>query len=135
LSRVDQPASQAPSGTRALAVEDVAPVGESRPDAFISYRRLPADTAFVDKLQGALAKRGKQIWVDRSNIEPAADWSERIERGIEAAKAFIFVITPESVVSEQCQHELEMAVSLHKLVIPVVFREVDRRDARRACRD
>ena len=34
-----------------------------------------------------------KVWVDRTDIEPAADWSERISRGIEAAKAFIFVIT------------------------------------------
>lgn len=128
LSRVDQPGSRAPSGAGDLAAEDVARVGESRPDAFISYRRLAADTAFVDEFRRALAKRGKQTWVDRSNIEPAAVWWERIARGIEAAKAFIFVVTPESVVSEQCQRELEMALSLHKLVIPVVLREVDRRD-------
>jgi len=102
--------------------------GDPRPDAFISYRRLPADAAFVDQLQAVLAKRGKKAWVDRSSIEPAADWWQPIARGIEGAKAFVFVITPESAVSEQCRHELELAVSLHKLIIPVVFRDVDRQD-------
>jgi hypothetical protein len=68
------------------------------------------------------------VWVDRTDIEPAADWSERVVRGIEAAKAFIFVITPESVVSEQCRHELETAIQYHKLIIPVVLRDTDRRD-------
>ena len=68
------------------------------------------------------------VWVDRTDIEPAADWSERILRGIEAAKAFIFVITPESVVSEQCLRELEAAVQRHKLIIPVALRDTDRRD-------
>ena len=102
--------------------------GRARFDAFISYRRLPADTAFVDQLQEALAERGMNVWVDRTDIEPAADWSERILRGIEAAKAFIFVITPESVVSEQCLRELETAVQRHKLIIPVALRNTDRRD-------
>ena len=68
------------------------------------------------------------VWVDRTDIEPAADWSERILRGIEAAKAFIFVITPESVVSGQCLRELETAVQRHKLIIPVALRDTDRRD-------
>ena len=68
------------------------------------------------------------VWVDRTDIEPAADWSERILHGIEAAKAFIFVITPESVVSEQCLRELEAAVQRHKLIIPVALRDTDRRD-------
>ena len=68
------------------------------------------------------------VWVDRTDIEPAADWSERILRGIEAAKAFIFVISPESVVSEQCLRELDTAVQRHKLIIPVALRNTDRRD-------
>ena len=111
-----------------MAADDDPLAGQARPDAFISYRRLPADTAFVDQLQEALAKRGKHVWVDRTKIEPAADWSERIARGIEAAKAFIFVITPESVVSGECRHELDTATQHHKLIIPVVFRDVDRQD-------
>lgn len=102
--------------------------GQARPDAFISYRRLPADTVFVDQLQAALAERGKQIWVDRTAIEPAADWWDRITRGIEAAKAFIFVISPESVASEVCQRELETAAQYHKLVVPVVLSDVGSRD-------
>jgi WD40 repeat protein len=120
--------SRTDSGPDARGREDNPLITQARPDAFISYRRRPADTAFVDQLQQALRERGKQVWVDRAEIEPAADWSERIARGIEAAKAFIFVITPESVASEQCRHELEMAARHHKLIIPVVFRDVDRRE-------
>jgi WD40 repeat protein len=98
----------------------------ARLDAFISYRRIPADTAFVDRLEEDLTARGKHVWVDRAKIEPAADWSERIARGISNAKALIFVITPESVASDECLHELESASQLHKLIVPVVLREVDR---------
>jgi len=104
------------------------PAGRVQFDAFVSYRRLPADMKFVDYLQKALAARGMNAWVDRTDIEPAADWSERILRGIQAAKAFIFVITPGSVASEQCQRELEIAVQHHKLIIPVVLQDTDRRN-------
>jgi hypothetical protein len=105
------------------------PIGAAQPgrvDAFISYRRLSADTAFVDRLQEALTARGKHVWVDRAEIEPASDWAARINRGIEGAKAFIFVITPESVVSRQCLRELEIAATQRKLIIPVVLRDVAR---------
>lgn len=100
--------------------------GQARLDAFISYRRIPEDMAFVDHLEEDLAARGKHVWVDREKIEPAANWSERVARGISNAKALIFVITPESVVSRECLHELESATQLHKLIVPVVLREVDR---------
>jgi TIR domain len=98
----------------------------ARFDAFISYRRLPEDVAFVDHLQKALAVRGKNVWVDRAKIEPASDWFDRVARGIEAAKAFIFVITPESVVSDECRRELKIAAQRHKFIVPVVLRDVDR---------
>ena len=95
---------------------------DPRPDAFISYRRLPDDTAFVDRLQEALSAHGKRVWVDRADIEPAADSWARIALGIRTVKAFIFVITPESVVSEHCLRELDLASSLNKLIVPVVLR-------------
>jgi WD40 repeat protein len=106
-----------------VATDDAAAV-PARLDAFISYRRVPEDAGFVDYLEGALAGRGKHVWVDRAKIEPAADWSQRIALGIRNARALIFVVTPESVVSRECLRELDAAVQLHKLIVPVVLREI-----------
>jgi WD40 repeat protein len=103
--------------------------GDGRFDAFVSYRRILADTAFVDELQHDLATRGIRVWVDREEIEPASDWAQRVTRGIDASKAFIFVVTPESAHSAECLRELDQAVELHKLIVPVVLRQVqDRRE-------
>ena len=116
------PAAQTPQETL-----DNAP-GDGRFDAFISYRRIPLDTAFVDQLEQDLTARGLRVWVDREKIEAASDWAQRIDRGINASKAFVFVITPESARSVECLHELDQAVELHKLIVPVVLREVADRD-------
>lgn len=116
------PAAQTPQETL-----DNAP-GDGRFDAFISYRRIPLDIAFVDQLEQDLAARGVRVWVDREKIEAASDWEERISRGITASKAFVFVITPESAISVECRHELDQAVELNKLIVPVVLREVPDRD-------
>ena len=113
------------TGGKEMSGDPAAGTLPGRVDAFVSYRRLPADTAFVDRLQQALTARGKHVWVDRAEIEPASDWAARINRGIEGAKAFIFVITPESVVSRQCLRELEIAAAQRKLIIPVVLHDVD----------
>jgi WD40 repeat protein len=107
------------------AIDNEPAAEDPRPDAFVSYRRLPGDTAFVDRLQEALRAWGKRLWVDRADIEPGADSWARIGRGIRAAKAFIFVITPESVVSAPCLRELDAAAGLNKLIVPVVFRRTD----------
>src|SRR5580704_1679249 len=105
------PAAQTPQETL-----DNVP-GDGRFDAFISYRRIPLDIAFVDQLEQDLAARGLRVWVDREKIEAASDWAQRIDRGINASKAFVFVITPESACSVECLHELDQAVELHKLIV------------------
>ncbi len=73
--------------------------------------------------------------MDRKEIEAAAAWWDRIRRGIEAAKALIFVVSPESVVSVDCGHELDVALDSHKRIIPVVFRDVEAASLRRELSD
>ena len=112
----------------ATAVANDLPVADERLDGFISYARRPPDREFVDWLSRELANRGKQIWMDRSHIEPAADWRARITRGIELANAFIFVISPASAASAECMAELSAAVAQHKRIIPVVLSNVPPED-------
>jgi WD40 repeat protein len=100
----------------------------ARYDAFMSYARADNTDStgwFVDRLRVDLQARGHQAWIDVEDIISGTKWHERIARGIEACKAFIFVISPDSVVSEHCLYELEQAVACHKLIIPVLRREVE----------
>jgi len=117
------------AGRRAAPVsasgDETAPSGE-RFDAFMCYKRIPADERFVDHLCRALAERepSRTMWVDRTRIEPAVDWLSRVTRGIDASRALIYVITPESVASEDCRQELDLAIARNKLIVPVLLREV-----------
>jgi WD40 repeat protein len=94
-------------------------------DVFISYSRK--DQAFVRALHDALAQRGIDSWVDWEDIPPTADWIAEIHAGIEAASAFVFVISPDSLASEICARELAHAVGNHKRLVPILRREVDAR--------
>ena len=94
-------------------------------DVFISYAREDSD--FVRRLQGHLLERNREVWVDLDEIPPTADWLDEIKRAIEAAEAFVFVISPDSMSSEICQKELSHAVGHHKRIMPLVVREVDSR--------
>ena len=116
-------------GTGAIAERDTAraeppdsgPAG--RYDAFISYARK--DTAFaVERLSRSLGSRGQEVWLDVDDIPGGAKWRDRVRRGIEACKAFVFVISPDSVSSTQCLEEIEDAAALNKLIVPVVYRDV-----------
>ncbi len=90
-------------------------------DVFISYSRKDQD--FVRQLNAALNEKDRQAWVDWEGIPFTADWWEEIQRGIEAADSFLFVISPDSVASKVCNMEIEHAIQNNKRLIPVVRRE------------
>jgi WD40 repeat protein len=95
-----------------------------RPDVFISYAR--ADKDFVGgQLVPALRAHDKDVWVDLEDIPPATDWRAKIWAGIEAAKSFVFVLSPDSARSEVCANELAYAIEMNKQLIPVVWRDID----------
>lgn len=95
-------------------------------DLFISYSRK--DLPFVQRLYDALKEAQRDVWIDLEDIPPTAEWLEEIYAGIEGSNTFVFVISPDSVVSEVCKLELEHAIKNNKRLIPVLHRDVtDRR--------
>ncbi|OUC12381.1 MAG: hypothetical protein B0A82_22685 [Alkalinema sp. CACIAM 70d] len=90
-------------------------------DVFISYSRK--DKEFVKALHNALIQHDRNTWVDWEDIPLAADWWREIERGIEAADTFVFVISPDSVTSKVCGQEIDHAVQNHKRLVPLVWRD------------
>ena len=105
----DTPESSAPRKTASL---------------MISYSRK--DKVFVKQLYDSLLARGfapEDIWVDWEGIPLSADWMAEITKGIQSSNAFIFVISPDSVASEVCAKELEIAANSNKRFIPILYRE------------
>jgi WD40 repeat protein len=89
---------------------------------FISYSRK--DIEFAKKLTGELQKSDMDFWVDWEGIPPTVDWWREIEKGIEEADAFIFLISPDSAKSKVCGQEIEAAVQNGKRMIPIVVRDI-----------
>ena len=92
-------------------------------DVFISYAR--EDKAFVTRLFDALVAQDRDVWVDWEGIPPTAEWLAEIYSAIEAADSFVFVISPDSIVSEFCNLEIAHAVKHNKRLVPIVCRDVD----------
>ena len=90
-------------------------------DVFISYSRK--DKEFVSNLYTAFERSQGNIWVDWKDIPPTSDWWKEIEKGIEAAATFVFVISPDSVASEVCTKEIDHAVQNNKRLFPIVRRD------------
>jgi hypothetical protein len=94
-----------------------------RPDAFISYAR--EDIEFARDVCKVLEGQGKAVWIDLRNIPPTADWRAEVDEGVQAASAFVFLLSPDSVASPICGEELARAVGLNKRLVPVLRRDVD----------
>jgi tetratricopeptide (TPR) repeat protein len=103
-------------------VADVARDVEPKARIFISYSRK--DIAFADQLEKALKARGFEPWIDRTVIYAFEDWWKRIVALIGKADTVVFVLSPDSVVSDVALKEVEYAASLNKRFAPIVCQRV-----------
>jgi WD40 repeat protein len=88
------------------------------PDVFISYSRKDATVAVLiaDQIQVS----GFECWLDQENIPSAEDWRDELELGIRQSDNFLFLISPDSLDSNECTKERLAAVAFKKRIIPVV---------------
>ena len=115
--------------TKRLPLGNVSPLTRSmvssipirKNDIFISYSRR--DKLFIERLDAAFRLVQRDPWIDWEDIYEGEAWRKAITRGIEAADTFIFAISPDSVVSEECHKELGQAIQLNKRIIPIVYRD------------
>ncbi len=92
-------------------------------DVFLSYSRK--DHEFSHWLVRSFEQYERDVWLDKDDILPTAQWLAEIYAGIEAADNFVFVISPDSVRSRVCGWEVAHAIKHNKRLIPVLRRDVD----------
>ena len=92
-------------------------------DVFISYSRK--DIEFAQRIHQELEARNREPWVDWQDIPPTSEWLDEVYAGIQAADTFLFIISPDSVVSEICALEIERAIQHNKRLVPVVLHDVE----------
>src|SRR5271156_2549965 len=100
----------------------VAAAASSYAKVFISYSRK--DLAFAQMLVAALAERGFDAFLDKTDIAPGEPWKERLAGLIATADTIVFAVSPDSVASSICAWELEESTRLGKRLIPVVARRI-----------
>lgn len=89
---------------------------------FVSYSRK--DITFAKRLTAELQKCELDFWIDWEGIPPTVDWWREIEKGIEEADVFVFLISPDSAKSKVCGQEIDVAVKNGKRIVPIVVRDI-----------
>src|SRR5262245_24850085 len=94
---------------------------ERRLRVFISYSRK--DLSAVSQLRDELDLAGFEAYLDLHDILPGEPWQQRLSKLIEAADTLIFVLSPNSVVSEIVDWEINEAERLAKRILPIAICE------------
>ncbi|MDQ3010646.1 MAG: toll/interleukin-1 receptor domain-containing protein [Acidobacteriota bacterium] len=84
---------------------------------FISYAH--SDAEWAQKFAENLEQLGLSVWLDRK-ISPGQSWVDEVEAGMRESDIFAFLIQPEKINSPSFSFELGAAMSLGKILIPVV---------------
>jgi hypothetical protein len=94
---------------------------------FVSYSRQDAE--FTRRITDRLQADGLEAWVDWQDIPPSVDWMKEIQKGIEDADIFLFLVSPDSIASTICADEVAHAIENGKRIIPLIVRDFDAKSA------
>jgi len=89
---------------------------------FICHNEL--DNEERDKLVKALNRQGITSWTNKTDIEAGKDYQTEINKGIEGADNFVYLLSPNSVNCSYCQQELDHALKYNKRIIPILLQSV-----------
>ncbi|MEL7032584.1 MAG: toll/interleukin-1 receptor domain-containing protein [Pseudomonadota bacterium] len=90
--------------------------------AFLSYSR--EDTRFALELVNALQACGFEAFIDQEDIAPGEPWEQRLGGLIESADTVVYILSPDSLTSQNCSWEVSETLRLKKRLLPVVWRPV-----------
>jgi hypothetical protein len=92
-------------------------VSGSPRQVFVSYSR--SDFYFAEQLAVGLRRRGLDVWFDVHELAPGTDWSEAIDRAIEACDIFVLVASRAALESPYVQRERDFAARIGRLQVAV----------------
>jgi hypothetical protein len=90
---------------------------------FISYSIKDAEVA--DRIHQKLVKEGLDVWVDREDLQGGDLWRRQIVEAIASCSAFVIILSPDSVRSNNTRKELDIAEGKNRRIIPVMISKIN----------
>src|ERR1043165_8076119 len=86
-------------------------------DIFISYSSKDREQA--EELTQFLSSAGLSVWIDQQGIGAASSWSREIVEAINECKAFVLLLSADSIISHNVIKEVSLASEKRKKIIPL----------------
>ena len=93
------------------------------PYVFVSYSHADKDLVFAEIRW--LQDQGFNVWYDATGIGPGSEWNDEIAQAIKGSYRFLYFITPRSVESEHCRHEVNFALEERRAILAVHLEPTD----------
>ncbi|MGK7872414.1 MAG: toll/interleukin-1 receptor domain-containing protein, partial [Xenococcaceae cyanobacterium] len=81
------------------------------------------DRAVKDKISKILMREGLTIWKNQTDIKTGTAFQYEINKGIEGADNFVYLMSSDSLASKYCQQEIEHAFAHNKRIIPLLIED------------
>ncbi|MDJ0681681.1 MAG: toll/interleukin-1 receptor domain-containing protein, partial [Xenococcaceae cyanobacterium MO_167.B52] len=83
------------------------------------------DRAIKEKIGKILMRQGLTIWTNQTDIKTGTAFKIEINKGIEGADNFVYLISPDTLRSTYCLQEFAYASAHNKRIIPLLIQETD----------
>lgn len=106
---------------RSIDLDAAAAATTPRGRVFVSYSRRYEQT--VMEIVDIIAKAGIDVWIDRLNLRLGDDFAQVSSSAFEDSSVILYFIGPAESPSSWRQHELSAALSMNKVIIPVLIND------------
>ena len=86
-------------------------------DIFISYSSK--DRAKAEQLTELLVSAGLSVWIDKSALDISTSWSAEIVDAINGCRAFVVLLSPNSIGSHNVIKVVSLASEKQKKILPL----------------
>jgi formylglycine-generating enzyme required for sulfatase activity len=85
---------------------------------FISHSSQ--DNEWCRPFVAALQSSGLDVWYDEQGLTGGSAWVTALQREAQTRDVFVLVVTPDSLASQWCQEEIQLALATRRTLLPVL---------------
>lgn len=80
------------------------------------------DNEWCRPFVAALKQQGFDVWYDEQGLTGGSAWVVALQREAQTRDVFVLVVTPDSLASQWCQEEIQLALATRRVILPILHK-------------